>query len=258
MTGCIKVEVRARVGWLTIDNQARRNALTVRMMADFSAGLEKLKADDEVRVVVVRGAGRSAFAAGADITEFAAQRKSEDAQRAADDGVAAVVDSITGCEKPMIAMIHGFCMGAGLAIALGADIRLADDQSRFAIPAVRLGLGYPVDQAQLLTRTLGRAHAAELLLTGGQADSAEAARIGLVNHVVDTDELLPRTEKLAASVAANAPLSLRAAKLSVHSVDRPELTPDAERAAQDCRGSHDADEGRRAYLEKRSPAFTGT
>lgn len=258
MTGGIGVEVRARVGWLTIDNPARRNALTVRMMADFAAALEKLTADEEVRVVVVRGAGRSAFAAGADISEFAAQQQSEDAQRAAEEGLAAVIGSVTGCRKPIIAMIHGFCLGARLAIAVGADIRLADDRSRFAIPAVRLGVGYPVEQAQLLTRTVGRSHAAELLLTGGQVDSAEAARIGLVNHVVDTEELLPRTEALAASITANAPLSVRAAKLAVQSAGLPDLTPDAEQAARDCRGSRDADEGQRAYMEKRAPIFSGT
>ncbi|GAA2552696.1 enoyl-CoA hydratase [Winogradskya consettensis] len=257
MTGSVRTEIRAGVGWLTIDNPARRNALTMRMLADLSESLNKLTADDEVRVIVLRGEGTTAFAAGADISEFAAQQRSEEVQRTADEALDGVVTSLFRSDTPMIAMIHGFCLGAGLAIALGADIRLADDRSAFAIPAVRLGLGYPLSQGRVLARTVGPAYAAELLLTGAHVDSAEAARIGLVNHVVPTGELLPRTERLAESIAANAPLSLRAAKLAIRTVDWPEMIPDAERAIRACRGSADAVEGQRAYMEKRRPHFSG-
>jgi enoyl-CoA hydratase/carnithine racemase len=255
--GTIDVEVRGSAGWVTISNSARRNALSTSMMASLGDALLKLDADDSVRAVVVTGAGEEAFAAGADISEFEAHQISAEARQASDNAVAHLFDTLGAVRKPLVAMIRGYCLGAGLAVALGADLRIAARGSRFAIPAARLGIGYPVALTQALVHVTGPAHASDMLFTGRTLSDVEAERCGLVNRLVAGDGLERDVQTLLDSLAVNAPLSMRTAKLAIRSAARPELEDQAHELVVACRNSNDAREGQRAFLAKRAPVFEG-
>jgi len=254
--GRVQVETDGAVSWVTIDNPAKRNALSVSMMNELGARLARLDADPAVHVIALRGAGTDAFAAGADISEFEAQRGSADAGQS-DRIVTSLFGALATAVTPVIAMIHGYCIGGGMAIALGADIRIAADNSRFAIPAARLGVGYPLPLAHALVGAAGPGMAAEILFTGRMLSADEALRAGLVNRLLPADELEGATRELAAVIAANAPLSVRAAKASIGAFASAERRPVAESFIADCGKSADAREGQRAFMEKRRPSFTG-
>lgn len=261
----IHTGIRDGVGTVEISNPARHNALSVAMMTDLAAALRALQENPDVRVVVLRGAGEKAFASGADISEFRGQRD-DDMRQTADDAATALFAQLSAIPVPVIARIHGYCLGAGVALALGADIRYADTRSVLAIPAARLGVGYPLAQAAALVQTVGPSAAGDLLFTGRRLPADEALTMGLVDRVVAPEELGPAVDELAATIAANAPLSVRAAKASIGAVRRLSEGHNAESAAArrlaeeaiaGCRGSEDLQEGALAFLEKRSPRFTG-
>ena len=239
------MERDGQLGWVVIDNPDRRNALTGEMFRALSAGVEALDADPAVHVVVVRGAGTQAFASGADIGDLGN----------VDSGAAD--RPLLAAGKPIVAMIHGACIGGGLLVALGADVRVCADDARFAIPAVRLGVAYPYDGVRQLVATVGAAAAAEILLTGSTFGADEALRWGFVSRVVPAAQLEAEATALATTIAAGAPLSLRAAKASVRAAAigaPPNSVADAIRA---CWESDDFAEGRRAFAEKRPPVFRG-
>ena len=256
--GAVHTEVRDAIASIVISNPGRRNALSVSMMAELGKTLRRIDEDPEVAVAVVHGAGET-FVAGADISEFEAQQNSAGARRKADEAVAVMFSALRDLSKPLVAMIRGYCIGAGMAVALGADIRIADAGSRFAIPAARLGIGYPRPQVHALVSAVGPARAAEILFTGNQFSADEALATGLVSRVVDPGELEPAVVKLARQIAENAPLSIRAAKAAIHAsvIGTPELRAIAEKRISACTDSADAREGQRAFLEKRSPRFSG-
>jgi enoyl-CoA hydratase len=255
--GRVLVETDGAVSWVTIDNPAKRNALSVSMMNALGESVDLLDADPSVRVIVLRGAGTSAFAAGADISEFEAQQNETDGQQSSDLVMTSLFGALTAAETPVIAMIHGYCLGGGVALALGADIRIAADNSRFAIPAARLGVGYPLALAHALVGAAGPGMAAEILFTGRMLSADEALRTGLVNRLLPAGELEGATRELAATIAANAPLSVRAAKASIGAFASPQRNPVAESFIADCGKSADAREGQRAFMDKRRPSFTG-
>jgi enoyl-CoA hydratase len=223
------------VAWLTFDNVPRRNALTMAMCRSIMAELERIAADPALHVVVLRGAGEEAFMSGADISE---QDDPESART-----ITALYAALGATAKPVIAMVHGFCLGGGLATALEADLRVAAEGSLFGIPAARLGIGYPFDGVQRLVGLVGPAVAADILYTGRRMPAQDALRVGLV----------PRVAQLAATIAGNAPLTIRAAKAAIHGHDRDEVA----RLVAECRASEDLAEGRRAFFEKRPPRFRG-
>ena len=256
-TGRIEVAVRDGAAWVTLSNPSRRNALTRRMLAQLGAALGDLDADASVRAIVVRGHGEVAFASGADLSEFEAEQSSDQTREAADQAVAGLFGALSDLHTPLIAMIHGYCLGAGLALALGADLRLASEGSTFAIPAARLGIGYPVHLTHVLVEAVGPAHASEILFTGRTVNHVEAQATGLVNRVVPAASLLDETTAIAERIIENAPLSIRAAKAAIRSHGSPDLTSRAERLVAACVGSDDAREGQRAFAEKRSPVFGG-
>lgn len=260
VAGAVHAEVRDAIAWAVISNPARRNALSVRMMAALARTLRRFDEDPGVKVVVLRGAGTEAFAAGADISEFDAQQTTAEERRRADEAIAALFGALEAMRTPAIAMIHGHCVGAGVAVALGADIRIAAADSRFAIPAARLGLGYPLPQVGALVYAVGSAKAAEILFTGDRFSAAEALTTGLVNRVVEAGELEHTVRELAETIARNAPLSVHAAKAAIRAT-RIDSAPGARVAAEAlvaaCVGSADAREGQRAFLQKRAPRFTG-
>ena len=258
--GTLLVEVAGAVATVTFSNPGKRNALTAGMRTELPGLLETLQADPEVRVVVLTGAGDKAFVSGADISEFGERRTAPAARAGYDQAQAALNRSWTALEKPVIAMIRGYCLGAGLLIALQADIRIAADDSQFAIPAARLGLGFGVAGVTALTNLVGPASTAEILLSARRFRAADALRMGLVNRVVPAAGLREETMSLARDIACNAPLTLAAAKAAIRETGRSPGQRDPARVEamiEACFRSDDYREGQRAFAEKRPPAFTG-
>jgi enoyl-CoA hydratase/carnithine racemase len=254
------VEVTGPVATVTFNNPGKRNALSADMRAALPGLLTSLNADGDVRVVVMTGAGDKAFASGADISEFGQQRTSAVARASYDQAWAAVNDAWASLDKPVIAMIRGFCMGGGLLTALQADIRIASDDSQFGIPAARLGLGYPVAGVATLMNLIGPARTAEILFSARRFSAAQALRMGLVNQVVPADSLRETVLSLAGSIALNAPLTVAAAKAAIRELGRPDGRRDLARVeamVEACFKSADYLEGQRAFAEKRPPSFSG-
>lgn len=258
MSGRIETAVEGPVAWVIFDNQKRRNAMSLGMWRGVTEALGRFGADPAIRAVILRGAGDTAFISGADISEFDAHRS--DAAAAAE--YAAATDgawrALGAFHKPLIAMIKGFCFGGGLAIAMKADIRIATDSSLFAIPAAKLGIAYPPHSVRDLVSLVGPAVAKEILFTGHSFNAAEAMRLGLLNRVVPESHIEAETKALCATLGVNAPLSMRAAKEIIDQIARDE--PDPARVKQlvaTCFDSADYAEGRRAFMEKRRPVFTG-
>ena len=249
------------IGWMIFNNPERRNAMSIAMNQAIPEILHDFRDDPEVRVVVITGAGGKAFVSGADISEFDARRASPEAIAEYDAISARAGHAYAELDKPIIAMIQGFCMGGGLLTALRADLRVVSEDSRFGVPAVRLGLGYAYDSTKTIVDLIGPGHARELLLTGAQFDAQRALDMGLVTRVVPVDELQATVEDLAATIASNAPLTVRLIRHSIAEALRSsdQRDPDRIKAMVDaCFASDDYAEGRRAFAEKRAPQFTGT
>jgi enoyl-CoA hydratase len=253
MTGTIRIEREGPIGFLTIDHPERRNALNAEMWRLIPPLVAELNADPEVRVLIVRGAGDQAFVSGADISEFSELRMGHDSANYDADNVLAFA-ALSQLPKPVIALIHGFCIGGGVAIALSADLRYAADDAVFAVPAARLGLGYPPAGTRALCEVLGPAQAKELVFTARRFDAREAVRLGLVNEVFPKAELAARVLAIATGIAENAPLTLAAFKQGAAS-QRDDAAADA--AVARCYASVDYREGVQAFLDKRSPRFHG-
>ncbi len=248
------------IGRITFNNPERRNAISLEMWQAMPVILEDLAADGAIRVIVVNGAGGKAFASGADISQFEKQRSSKAAIAEYGAAVTRACTALSTVEKPTIAMIEGYCIGGGLLVALCCDIRIASEDSRLGIPAARLGLGYKYDSLRPLVDLVGPTYAKEILFTARQFDADEARHMGLVNRVLPRTALAGYVEDYAATIAANAPLTLLAVKKTIGEVLK---DPDARDLAlcqaltDACFDSADYTEGRRAFMEKRKPNFVG-
>lgn|SRR5690606_22691603 len=248
------------IGWMIFNAPERRNAVSFAMWQAIPKILNAFAADDEVRVVVMRGEGGKAFVSGADISEFAEKRSTPEQVAVYNDATHAAHLAMDQLEKPLIAMIQGFCIGGGLATALDADIRIASDDSKFGVPAAKLGLGYAYDGIKRLMDLVGPSYAKEIFFTAKQYSASEALRMGLVNKVVPVAELEATVRDYAETIAGNAPLTVQAVKATVaEGVKNPEDRDLAriERLVQGCFDSADYVEGRTAFMEKRKPVFKG-
>ncbi|WP_250030794.1 enoyl-CoA hydratase-related protein [Paractinoplanes maris] len=248
--------VRDGVGWVTMSNPARRNALSTAMLAALASAVREMDLDPDVRTVVVTGAGET-FTAGADISEFAAHHDSLAARENWEATLTGLFETLSGLTTPLIAMIRGHCFGAGMALALSADLRIAAEGSTFGIPAARLGIGYPFALAQTLVHVVGPGHAGEMLFTARAYSDREALAAGLVNRLVPADGLEADVLAVATSIAGNAPLAVRAAKAAIKAAAHPALVPRAHDLIAATAGSADEREGQRAFLERRPPEFEG-
>jgi enoyl-CoA hydratase/carnithine racemase len=258
--GKMLAEITDGVGLITFNQPEKRNAMSIGMWTGLTDILADFADDPAVRVVVLTGAGDKAFVSGADISQFGEHRSNAQAQEHYNNVTSIGRDKLAAFAKPVIAQIHGFCLGGGLGIAMQADIRIAAEDSQFGIPAAKLGIAYGFDMVGKLVSLVGPAHAKFLLYSGERIDGAEAARIGLVNRTVPSHELVDTVRKMALGMARNAPLSLRAAKLAVAVAAEHDDHRDMQQVADAvaaCFDSADYREGRTAFMEKRKPVFTG-
>jgi enoyl-CoA hydratase len=249
------------VGYLIFNNPERRNAVSLEMWEATARILEEFDRDRDVRVVVLTGAGDKAFVSGADISRFEDERANEEAIVRYNQTVERANTAVYDFPKPTIAMIRGYCVGGGVGLALSCDLRICSDDSRFAVPAAKLGLGYPFHGLKKLVDVVGISFAKEIFYTARQFDAEEARVMGLVNRVVPAVELDSYVKNYAQTISENAPLTIATTKFTIGEVVKDESKRDLAKSAamvKRCFESKDYTEGRRAFMEKRKPAFTGT
>lgn len=246
------------IATLAIDNRDRRNAFDLAMWRALPTLLEAVAASD-ARVLVLRGKDDLPFASGADISEFATVRADAKGGRAYEASNEDAFAALAALPIPTIAAIRRWCLGGGVGLALACDIRIASDDAMFGIPAARLGLGYPPAAMPMVVAAIGASAAKELFFTARQVDAQEALRMRLVQRVVAREALDDEVTTMAQGIAANAPLSLRAAKAAINAAAGLPATEggDMRALADACFDSADYAEGREAFLAKRPPVFRG-
>jgi len=253
----ILIEKRERVAIITINRPDKLNALNSKVHREGIAALEGIGIDDEIRVVVITGAGEKSFVAGADISEFAGQTPVS--QR----GVfqkKTLFNSIDSFPKPVIAMINGFCLGGGCEIALACDLRIAGENAKLGQPEINLGIIPGGGGTQRMTRLIGEGKSMELILTGDMIDAKTSLELGLVNHVFSTETLEEETMKIANKIASKSPIALQMAKEAIKLASKSNLDEGLRREIDLFAisfSSEDKEEGVSAFLEKRKPNFTG-
>ena len=260
MTSKMIAEKDGAIGHLIFNNPARHNAVSLDMWEGVARIIDDFERDDAIRVIVVSGAGGRAFVSGADISEFKERRASEEAAAAYAKISEGARLRLQETLKPTIAMIRGYCIGGGVGTALACDMRVAAEGSKFGVPAAKLGLGYAYDGIKKLVDLVGPAYAREIFYTARQFTAEEALRMGLVNQVVPEGELEGYVKNYCALIAANAPLTVRAAKVAIREALKDESARDLDlckRLVDECFASADYAEGRTAFMEKRRPHLPG-
>ena len=253
-------EKDGNIGWITFNNPARRNAVSLEMWEALAIILKDFQEDNQIRTVVLKGAGGKSFVSGADISEFDKKRNSAAASEEYSKKAAESQRMLYKLDKPLIAMIQGYCIGGGLAVALNADIRFATEESVFGIPAAKLGLGYGYGGVKMLMDLVGPSNAKDILFSARFLTAEEALRIGLINRIVPRNELEKAVREYAGLITGNAPLTIRAAKASAREALKNPEKRDMEKITKlvnACFDSEDYAEGRKAFMEKRKPVFKG-
>jgi enoyl-CoA hydratase/carnithine racemase len=248
------------IGWVIFNNPDKRNAMSLEMYEATAVAMEGYAKDPDVRVVILKGAGDKAFISGADISQFKDRRSNPEQVRAAETISERCNRAIRECPRPVIAMIRGYCMGGGLGIAVACDVRIASDDSRFGIPAAKLGVGYRFSGIRRLAELVGPSFTAEIFYTGRQFNSQEALQMGLVNRVLPVAELEKYIMDFAATLSGNAPLTIAAVKRSLIELHKDPAERDlaaCQKMVDDCFASEDYKEGQKAFMEKRKPVFRG-
>jgi enoyl-CoA hydratase len=254
----VLVETHGSIALITLNRPEKLNALNEALRQTLMTVVDELAADDGVRVTVLRGAGDKAFVAGADVTEFAGRTPAEQRQVY---GKRRVYDAVAEFPKPIVAAIHGHCLGGGSELALACDLRVADRTARFAQAEIRLGLIPGAGGTQRMVHLVGPGQALRLALTGDVIDAEEAYRIGLVDFLVDEGKHVDRAMEVAGRMARWSPVALSLAK---HAVRHAMETPLAAGLAHEKElflaafASDDGREGVRAFVERRDPQFRGS
>jgi enoyl-CoA hydratase/carnithine racemase len=259
-SGLIGAETQGPIGWLVWDNPTKLNALSPGMSEDALAVIEAYAADPAIQVVIMRGSGRKAFISGGDIKSFDTTRANAEAARAAREVPGRLRRAMLDLEKPLIAMIHGYCLGGGLGMALNADLRFAAADAQFSVPAAVRGIAYAPEGLKQLVDLVGPSVAKDIMFSARRLKAEEALRIGLINRIVEPDELEAVTIAYAETLAANAPLSIRASKYFIGQLGLERAQRDEERMAamqRDAENSEDFKEATRSFVEKRKPVFRG-
>ncbi len=260
-TDKILSRVDGAVGRVIFNNPERRNAVSLEMWEAVEEAVDGFAADPAVRVVVFSGTGGKAFVSGADISKFENERASQEAVKHYNDTTARAYQKIERLPKPTIAQIDGYCVGGGVALAVCCDLRICGEGSRFSVPAAKLGLGYGFAGVKRLVNLVGPSFAKEIFFTARLFSAGEAMAMGLVNRVVPDDQVAAAVEDTAATITANAPLTVNAIKFVVGETLKDPGDRDLDRCTgvvEACFNSKDYIEGRRAFMEKRKPEFTGT
>ena len=213
------------IALITLNRPARHNALTFSMWQQVAASVREFGARRETRVILIRGAGERAFASGADLHEMASHRETPEGAAAYHSAVEDAFAALATVEQPVIAMIHGYCIGGGCELAVACDLRIADEHARFGIPAAKLGIVLGIDELRRLANLVGVAGAKEILFTGRQFDATEALRMGLINRVVPAEDLYSSVLEEARQIIANVPTAVGAAKTLLDAIGR-EMAPD--------------------------------
>lgn len=242
------------VGHIVFACPERHNVLDLQAWQALPAVVEQLSGMADMRLIILRGAGDKAFVAGADIAQFEDAFNGPEGSRY-DAATEHGFEALAQCGVPTLAAIQGYCIGGGMGLALACDIRLAGSDSQFAIPAARLGLGYPANATRRLAAIVGTARARDILFTARRFDATAALEMGAIHYCVATDRFEAELSTLQAQIAANAPKTLQTAKFILENLDAPEQ--DIRQRLADCLSSADYAEGRKAFMEKRAPVFRG-
>lgn len=249
------------IGHLIINNPERHNATSLAMWKGAFEVVDGLARDPETRLLIVSGNGGKAFASGADISKFEQERSDPNDVDHYQASTARFYEALYHFPRPTLAKINGYCIGGGMALAICCDLRVCQQKSKFGVPAAKLGLGYAYDGVERLANVVGTSMAAEIFYTARQFTAAEAYDMGLVNRVVADDELDSFTQDYATRISENAPLTIAAIKqikLAINAVPDQRDHDMMARMVKACFDSEDYIEGRRAFMEKRKPAFKGS